>query len=156
MNIYCTRVLTLNLEGGQPFCNPYFEQLGPPIIPQTYHILFKSQDLCPSSSLHLECYFLPPLIFSLWQTSSYLRRLMSAVILFLWLSMTPSAPTPTPGRINCSLIWFPTHFTLMSGRTRNALHGHLRGPRVLIPWSDPGTECLFYIPAPLWVKYLTF
>lgn len=65
MNIYCTRALTLNLEGGLPFYDLHFEELGPPIIPQTYHILFKSQDLCPSSSLHLECYFLPPLIFSL-------------------------------------------------------------------------------------------
>lgn len=54
MSIYCTRVLTLNLESGLPFCNLYFEWSDLPVILQTDHILFKSQDLCPSSSLHLE------------------------------------------------------------------------------------------------------
>lgn len=157
MSIYCTRVLTLNLEGALPFCSLYFEWSDPLLIPQTDHILFKSQDLCPSPSLHLEWDFLPPLILSLWQISSYLSRPMSTVTFSLWPFMAPSAPTPTPGRINCSLNWSPTHFILTSSDMSNTLlHGiftsmwgkHMCSFRGL----TQGQNACFKS----WLQYLTF
>lgn len=147
MSIFYAHVFTLNLEGGLPFWDLYFEQSGPLIIPQTHHIFFKSQGLRLSSFFYLKCYFLPPLILSLWQISSCLSRLMSTVTFFLWLFLTPSVTTPTPGRINGSLIWFPTHFIIMSNSMSTDLitwdfHQHMRDAHVLILWSDSGTNCV--------------
>lgn len=148
MHIFCPHVFTLNLEGRLPFWDLYFAQSGPLIIPWTHHIFFKSQGLRPSSFFfYLKCYFLPPLILSLWQISSCLSRSLLTVTFFLWLFIIPSVTTPTPGRTNWSLIWFPTHFILLSyGMSTDLItwdfHQHVRGAHVLILWSDSGTNFL--------------